>query len=268
VTAHDGWRLEPHGDLVLLRCAALAGIPSVAHAFSTRRSDAGDFDLGGAEHAPIPAVALRRSRFLAAAGFAAANATVLRQVHGDTVVHARAAGVPTDADGAFWLSSDGLAGLPSVRSADCVPVLIAARDGSAVAAVHAGWRGTAAAIAARAVELLAERGIAPGTLVAAIGPAIGPCCYPVGREVFEAVLRTPPGPAAAAEETPAGLRLDLKDVNRRQLAAAGVPWEHVHVCPECTSCRPDLFFSYRRDGAGTGRMLAAVGLAGPAGPRP
>jgi YfiH family protein len=260
----DGaWTLAAVDGLVLARCTALDRIAGVAHAFSTRRDGAGDgFDLGAAGDACAPMRA-RRERFLAAAGIAG-KAAVLRQVHGDTVVDAEAAGddVPA-ADGLLW-SGGHVA--PSVRAADCVPILLVDAAGRHAAALHAGWRGTAAGIARRAVALLGERGVAPTSLVAALGPAIGPCCYEVGPDVMEAVARSsgPLGPRAARPSGPDGRHfLDLRGVNRAQLAAAGVREETIHLAPWCTRCRGDLFFSYRREGEAAGRLMASLGRRRP-----
>src|SRR5213075_2214322 len=129
---------------------------------------------------------------------------------------------------------------------------IADRNGGAMAAVHAGWRGTAAGIATAAVRGFEHAGIPPERLVAAIGPAIGPCCYEVGAEV------------ARALGTSAARTVDLPALNRAQLAGAGIAEAAVHTAPWCTRCRSDLFFSARGEGSSTGRMLSVVGPAGPA----
>lgn len=226
----------------------------MAHGFSTRIGPGGSpFDLGPAEATPLHAS--RRREFLRACGIGA-DPLVLRQVHGRAVAFASGgAPAPPEADAAIWLGADGPSRAPAVRTADCVPLLLADRGGRAVAAVHAGWRGTAAGIAGEVVRALAERGIDPAGLIAALGPAILACCYEVGPEVLAAVAaatgdrvrRDRPGP------------LDLHASNRRQLEAAGVPGEAIHAAPWCTRCRGDLFFSFRREGAGAGRQMAAIG---------
>ncbi len=142
------------------------------------------------------------------------------------------------------VSSPGLA--PLVFTADCLPVALAGPGG--VAMLHCGWRGLAAGIVARGVT-------AVGATSAAIGPGIGPCCYEVGPEVLTAFADlgagiAGDGPNGAA--TPAPRHLDLAEVARRLLAAAGV--ERVEAAGLCTSCEAELFFSHRRDDGRTGRQ--------------
>ena len=148
----------------------------------------------------------------------------------------------------------------AVQVADCVPLLIAAPHGP-VAAAHAGWRGTAANVAGRAVEALVEGGSDVSQLHAAIGPSIGACCYEVGAEVNESFGQAgwPAGLRQRWFSTRGrSLRLDLWEANRDQLSASGVPAANVHVSGLCTSCHAEWFHSYRRDGAGTGRMAAFI----------
>jgi YfiH family protein len=125
----------------------------------------------------------------------------------------------------------------------------------AIGAVHAGWRGTAQAIAAKTVDALAERfSSRPEDILAAIGPSIGPCCYEVDDTVFRAMSRAGGGMTSFY---PAGREgrwmLDLAAVNRRQLEEKGIPSANISTAGLCTSCLPDRFFSHRRDGERTGR---------------
>lgn len=179
--------------------------------------------------------------------------------------------------------------LLSIRTADCLPVLLADVRLRVVAAVHAGWRGALARVIAKTVgEMRRIFGSAPKDLLAALGPAIGRCCYEVGDEVVEAYrarfvegdsffcrphrdrdggdlpshysllfhTQAPPGRRRAH----ASLHLDLDAVAHAQLTAAGLSPSAIHHCGYCTSCRADLFFSYRRDGAQAGRMMAVIGV--------
>jgi len=254
----------------LARCLALEGVPRVAHAFSAGRGREGSvFDLG-AHDSVERSIVERRRIFMRAAGLAGRRPTMLRQVHGARLVDT--AGLddsddPPPADGALVLERDRSAWCPAVRTADCVPLLVAAEDGSAVAAVHAGWRGVTGGIVKRAVALLRERDVLASRLVAAVGPAIGGCCYEVGDEVAEAVAR-----AAGADVSRLTrrhgkrLRLHLGLAVRLQLSWAGLSDEAIHVAPWCTACSNGLFFSYRREGAGTGRQMACIGWPGPGPP--
>lgn len=270
----SGFFLEDADGVLLARCGPLEEVAAIAHAFSTRRADGvGVFDLGSAVTASAEGLA-RRRRFLEAAGTRGREAAVVKQVHGARAVRSAEASGAEEADIVLWVDGDPPHRVPSVRTADCVPILIADRAGRAAAAVHAGWRGTAAGAAARAVEALARFGVEPGSLVAALGPAILGCCYEVGPLAAEAVSDAAGGAGGVARGSPREGRflLDLHAANRWQLEGSGVEREAIHVAPWCTHCRPDLFFSYRRDGAAAGRMMASIGAADPsrraARPRP
>ena len=208
----------------------------------------------------------------------------LHQIHSSVVHRVTRA----DAGEQATLRGDGLMtdepGLVlGIQTADCVPVLVADRKRGAVAAFHAGWRGTLRRIVESGIgRMRVEFGSEPEDLVAAIGPAIGQCCYNVGEEVeqefrsqfayadelFCEVYDSDPvrqkypllfmsQRAPGHSELGPGLHLDLQEASRRQLLAAGVG--AVEVLGKCTSCRTDLFFSYRAEQGLTGRMLAVIG---------
>lgn len=256
------WRVEESRGLRVARCLPLLDLPGVAHAFSTRCADGGDrFDLGDAD-SNDPVVESRRRRLCDASGLAGRTPAILRQVHGARLVRAAETIDATPrADGVIAAAGDPADPVPSVRTADCVPILLAEKTGAAVAAVHGGWRGAAAGIARAAVGILARSGAAPADLVAALGPSIGACCYRVGAEVSRAVA----GACGVEEETigtpQPGERwlLDLHRAHRLQLEAAGIPASSIFAAPWCTVCHPELFFSYRREGAAAGRQMACVG---------
>jgi YfiH family protein len=233
----DPWSIERGQSVAFARCAALE-IDGVAHAFGLRHQDAVRSTWFGCE---------RECR--------------LRQVHGARIVRGSEIEEPgVDADGA-WDRVERLRGAHlAVRTADCVPILLAARDGSYVAAVHAGWRGTAQRIVGHAVRVLAEHGCDPEELVAASGPSIGVCCYPVSPDVAGAVADACGVTLEAiARREPGQIRLDLQAANREQMLAAGIPEDSIHQAPWCTACEADLFFSYRREGAAAGRQLSLIG---------
>ncbi len=179
----------------------------------------------------------------------------LKQVHSDVCLWAeRGEGRVGEGDALIT----GLVGARvGVRTADCVPILLADTRTRAVAAIHAGWRGTVQRIVSKAVdEMKAKFSTSPRDVVAAIGPAIGPCCYQVGAEV--AVLFRDWFPERNDFGGPA--HLDLAEANRRQLLSADVAAERIWVAEVCTCCQGEEFFSWRRELQRTGRMLNAAGI--------
>jgi len=176
----------------------------------------------------------------------------LRQIHSDHWVVAD--GRPGCLGQGDALISDHPGLFLGIRTADCVPILIADPVRKAVAAVHAGWRGAARAIVAKVVQAMQERfHSSPEDLLVALGPAICGQCYEVGPEVARLFEPWAPGISQAGTS----VRLDLSAICHRQLCAAGVRPERIAVSGLCTKCMPDEFFSYRRGDRG-GRMLSAI----------
>jgi YfiH family protein len=182
----------------------------------------------------------------------------MRQVHGNEVRGLDGSGTP-HCDG---LVTDQTGVGLVVESADCVPLLFRAKKVGAVAAVHAGWRGTLARIASRAVSRLTEDfGAAPEDLVAVVGPAIRVCCYEVGDEVIEAFAGSGRDASRISRPGPRGRRhLDLVAENRAQLEASGLPPERILDSRVCTRCENDRFYSFRGEGEGVGRIFGVIGL--------
>lgn len=217
------------------------------HAFTTRAFDASAGNAHGSLAAllEVPEPSLVR----------------VRQVHGASVLYVEkendaVSGTPADA---IVVARPRAAA--AVAVADCVPVLIADRGRRVVAAIHAGWRGTAAGVVGATVRAIGEHGVPPEDLVAAIGPSIGACCYQVDRPVREAFLsRRGEADAWFAPDGPDRWRLDLWAANRFALVDAGVPADAIHVAAQCTFHQPSLFHSYRREGTQAGRLFAAIRL--------
>ncbi len=177
----------------------------------------------------------------------------LTQVHGTTIVDAALAGEGVEADGS-WTNQPGC--VCAVLTADCLPVLLSDRQGSCVAAVHAGWRGLAAGVIEAAVSKLQPVG---GDLLAWLGPAIGPRAFAVGDDVRDVFVGHDPRAAGAFTRRPDGsLYADLYALARQRLAALGV--HDVFGGQDCTASDAGRFFSYRRDGV-TGRMATLIWLA-------
>jgi YfiH family protein len=242
---------KPSGDFAwvqeswgaALRCAPLAAVAQ--HCFSTR-----ELALEGirsTDEAGWKALA-------GALGVEFEGLVRMRQVHGAEVCHAPACEAWPQAD--IAIGNDPSLAL-TVRTADCVPVLLADRRTGAVAAIHAGWRGTAAGAVQAGVEALGlKHGSEPRDLVAAVGPSIGPCCYEVGEGLVAHFAAHPDAPRWFSRDRKP--RLDLWRATRDQLERVGVPTAQIHVCELCTFDHPPLFHSYRRDGERAGRLVAAI----------
>lgn len=254
---------------VFLTASLLQG---VRHGFSTR--------LGGVSPAPWDSlnlgpgrgdapenVAENHRRFLSAIGADYRRCVLARQVHETTVRPVTAADAgkgllrPRDytADALVTNEPD----LPlAVFSADCGTVLLWDPQARCVGAVHAGWRGCAAGIVEKTVRILCQRyGAAPETLVAALGPCIGPCCFETDEDVpraMEAALG--PWAAPCLERRGAKWHVDLAELNRRWLLRAGLAPERIEVCGLCTACRRDLFWSHRKMGEARGVQAAVIVL--------
>ncbi len=184
------------------------------------------------------------------------------QVHGGDVAVVTAGEAGTVVPGVDALVTDSREVWLAVYTADCVPLLVVDPHRPAVAAVHAGWRGIARGIVAAVVRRMSEVfGSDPGRCVAALGPAIGPCCYEVDTPVAAALGTAPWWREAARPAGEGKWMLDLQRAVVRQLEEVGVPPNAVDVLGECTRCHPERFFSYRRDRV-TGRMAACIGLRG------
>ena len=205
------------------------------------------------------AVATNRRRLAAALGIAPGACIEAEQVHGTGIaIVERVPRGPVPGVDALATSEKGIWFV--IYAADCVPVLIVDAKTPAIAAVHAGWRGVAARVVPAAIARMREAfGTAPGECLAVLGPAIGGCCYEVDAPVARAMGGAGWWPRAARPTGPERWHLDLRIAVHEQLMESGVPESRTATVPYCTACRPDLFFSYRRDGA-CGRMAACISL--------
>ena len=285
------WPIRQVRGWKVVESPALGILGWLAHGFSTRPGGLSLLDgkpalnLGFTEWDERERVTTNREKFVEALGAREMPLITLRQFHSDAIhVAAALCPEPPKAD-AIITATPGL--LLGVQTADCVPILLADTRRHAVAAIHAGWRGTLARIAVKTLgRMRMEFGTHPRDVVAALGPAIGRCCYEVGPEVAQAfAAQFPPaaewfdGPfeqLAHGEEPlslpwlsmmppghvppPPRVQLDLRASNRWQLIDAGVPEGRISVSDLCTACRTDLLFSYRREGAKTGRLMAVIGI--------
>lgn len=208
-------------------------------------------------------VLANRSVLLKALACPAADCVAGEQVHGTKVMVVTARdkrrGI-MDRDSALD-ACDGLATREPIALmgfyADCTPLYFCSPDQGLVALAHAGWKGTVHNITREMMAVMRQLGGDPADCLAAIGPCIGPCCYEVGEDVA-AVFRENFNERLVLEETrDHKYRLDLRAANRELMLAAGIRPHHIVTADWCTSCHPDLFFSYRREGL-TGRMAAFI----------
>jgi polyphenol oxidase len=202
-------------------------------------------------------VEINITRFLAACGLDGRRAVRVRQVHGACVLDASEVSDRTDPADALVTASAGDGIL--IRTADCVPILLACRSTGQVAAVHAGWRGLVGGIIEQTLRRLDALGARPEHLCAAIGPSIGVDAYEVGEEVAAAFVARDLGDVIRRDRPKP--HLDCHGAAHRILRRLGVPEESIDGEPLCTFARPDDFFSARRDGAISGRLAAAIGPA-------
>jgi YfiH family protein len=191
----------------------------------------------------------------------------VKQVHGGDAIEAfDAAGREADAligraARAGHAGRDGLEPVAvGIRTADCVPILLANETTGDVAAVHAGWRGVVRGIVPAAIARLLDRpdpsGGSHARLAAAIGPCIGPCCFEVGADVGAEIARATDG--RVVSDHAGKTHVDLRAAVRLQLVRAGIDDARIEDVPGCTKHEPERFHSFRRDGANSGRMLAAI----------
>jgi YfiH family protein len=184
-----------------------------------------------------------------------------RQVHGASVVSAEQCSTRDPGPEADAVVSEQIGVRIAVVTADCLPILLAADRGRVVAAVHAGWRGLAAGVIDAGLRALRERMRAPADpkqITAVIGPHIGSCCYEVDEPVLAALsqrfFKLLPG--ASHPTRPGHARLDLGSLAREALRAGGVEGDRIGFLEgTCTACDAERFFSYRREGPGTGRLV-------------
>jgi YfiH family protein len=295
------WKQQTRGGVAILQSPTLTNLKWVVHGFSTRKGGSSKLagsralNLGFTEWDSPKTVESNRATFLRALGAEKFKLITPRQIHSD-VIHLinRIPGAALSGD-ALITRVPGL--LLAVQTADCVPILLADTKRHAVAAIHAGWRGTLARVVAKTIgRMRMEFGTRPEDICAALGPCIARCSYEVGPEVAAAfsaqfaqarewidvprelrhglsddqfVAGEGPNPLKWLSMMPPGhdpppptVQLDLIAANRWQLADAGVAEKNISASGLCTVCREDLLFSHRREHGRTGRMLAAIGIRG------
>jgi polyphenol oxidase len=300
----ESWVLRRARGLQILEAPQVAQFDWLVHGFSTRpggaselkaNRDGGDppsekiLNLGFTDWDTRDRVLKNRQDYFAALNASKMRVIALRQIHSDIVQVVNSSNFEPSGDAlkgdALITNQPGL--LLVVQTADCVPILLADKKRRAIAAIHAGWRGTLQRIAEKAIgRMQMEFGTSPQDVIAALGPGIGQCCFEVGPEVvaefaakfteanewfkgpFDSLARgdndpnwlpwltmRPPGHQLPEPRA----HLDLIAANRAILINAGILPGNISSSGFCTACRTDLFFSYRRERV-TGRMMAAIGV--------
>jgi YfiH family protein len=285
--ANANWIERKSGGIRILQIPALAKLPWLVHGFSTKPGGVSQqgaekvLNLGFTEWDTKENVLENRRRFQSALDASVVKLISLKQIHSDVIHLFDSAPAEVCQGDASATNRPGL--LLGVQTADCVPILLVDRKERAVAAVHAGWRGTLQRIVVKAIgQMQMQFKTKPADLLAAIGPSIGGCCYEVGTEVATQFLsqfaeapgwfdefrtgdepnpiqwlnRMPPG----HQPPPKNVLLDLRRANRAQLLGAGLRAPNIFVSDLCTACRRDLLFSYRREGAQSGRLMSVIGI--------
>lgn len=265
------------GSITVLSFERFAGFSEIRHFVSTR--------LGGCSSPPFeslniafhtadePAHVLEnRRRLLVHLGIPLERLTTAKQVHGNrvTVVTSDTRGSGAcDYDSALEATDALITNVPNtclmVQVADCLPILLYDPANRAIAAIHAGWRGSAKLIALRTVRAMVDHfGCQPKDIIAGIGPSIGPCCYEVGPEVVGKIREAMGALDGLAKASPSSDRfyLDLWEVNRRQLIESSIQEQNIEVARICSCCKSALFFS-ERSCKGTGRFGAGIMLTEP-----
>ncbi|NWG13618.1 MAG: peptidoglycan editing factor PgeF [Acidobacteria bacterium] len=247
-------------------CRTLEEIPDLRHGFSTRAGGAGGssgcLNLSYAQWDPPERVDENRRRFLSAIGADNLRLATLRQIHSDRIHVIKDSGAPRGEKpqgDALAASIGGVA--VAVQVADCYPVLIADPLRKVVAAVHAGWRGILIRILSKTVSTLVDAfGCRPSSLLVAIGPGIRSCCYEVGREVVDLFRQGCPDVelATPSRSRPDKYLIDLAAALHVQAREAGIEPARIFDLRLCTCCGVHEFFSYRRDGAFSGRMMGVI----------
>jgi polyphenol oxidase len=281
------WSLHGWQGLQTLQLAPFAKLPWLIHGFSTGTGGRSELEgrqvlnLGFQEWDSRENVMANRQRFQLGLGAKEFNLIPLKQIHSDVIHLFSSSSVQPCSGDASATNHPGL--LLAIQTADCVPLLLVDPKKHAVAAVHAGWRGTLARITEKVIgRMRLEFGSQPRDILAALGPSIGPCCYEVGADMVtkftaqfadgneyfdEPLSGEEPNPLQWLNMRPPGhqpppknVRLDLRKANRSQLENAGVRPQNIFSSDLCTACNPSLLFSHRRQGPVSGRLMAVIGV--------
>jgi len=261
--AMNEWPVIAIDGLKLLKSPLLGEANGLQHAFTTRhggnsKPPLDSFNLGRhiADSGHRDDAMRNRTTLCRALRIDETRTVVPGQVHSSRVVVAEHCTGFADIDG---IATNTIGTPILLHFADCVPVIIYDRKEQVICVVHAGWKGTAGSIAKNGVQLMMkEFGSQPANLIAAVGPAIGSCCYPTGDDVAERLAETVSGNGKLVARKEGKPYPELKAINAMQLLQSGVG--QVDVSNLCTACHPEMFFSHRQSGGNTGRQGAIAAL--------
>ncbi len=267
--------IERERDGVVFQSSQLLDeIPGLAHGFSTRLGGVStgvfsSMNLGLNRGDDPENVRENYRRFLSAIDARGRRFAMLSQVHGDTVRPVTTADVKEDLYGKPVSEGDAMVtAIPGVALvvffADCIPILLCDPVRRVIGAVHAGWRGTAAGVAVRAVEKMELAfGCKPSDIRAAIGPGICPDCFETHEDVPNAMMAAVCSPALPYIKLlkSGKFSVDLKGINAKRLELAGLEPAHIEVSGACTACLSEKYWSHRKMGGQRGSMAALIELA-------
>lgn len=265
----DDFILQAIHKVPYYSCRAFESLPWVRHGFSTRLGGVsgmgkGSLNLKNAPWDSPDRVRENQRRFLSALSLEKACLLTLHQVHSNRVrILEELSGQWNPPEGDALITRVENAAL-AVKTADCMPVLIADPIAHAIGAVHSGWRGTLSGVLLHTIEEMQRAfGSDPADLLIAIGPGIRACCFEVGDDVVRLFDERYPESQIAQPiaDHPGKYRMNLCNALDIQLDLAGVPLENRHDLGACTCCRTREFFSYRAEGLASGRMMAVIGIA-------
>ncbi|MCX7981408.1 MAG: peptidoglycan editing factor PgeF [Syntrophales bacterium] len=253
------YELEHIGHMTIIRASSLKAVPFIEHAFLGRSGgiSAGDFGtLNVSFEVGDDPNNVKSNRSLIAKNFGLLESDFffLHQIHSNRVILADKRKNHTQAADAVITQEAGIA--LAIKTADCVPIFLCDVERLAVAAIHAGWRGTVLNIAPNTVLAMEKNfGTERKKIMAAIGPGIRACCYEVDSEIFSLFA---PWEGSGALKKEHKCYVDLAQVNMTQLLKCGIKEENISLIELCTSCEKNLFFSYRREQGRTGRQLSFI----------
>jgi len=264
---------QTRNGVPFLAAEGISALAGVAHGFSTcvggvSQGVYASMNLGLTRGDDKDCVRENYRRFVEAIGATGRRWAMCNQVHGSTVRNVTLADTKTELYHKLGYEGDGLmTAIPGVTlvvfSADCIPVLLCDPVRKVIAAVHAGWRGTASGVVTVAVEQMKEMyGCRAEDILAAIGPGIGPCCFETHEDVPNAMMAAVASPALSYIKIKENGKfvVDLKGINAKRLELAGLDPANIAVSGDCTACMEDKYWSHRRQGDQRGSMAAMIEL--------